>query len=95
MEDEFGKVRDAKKLKLTKKLKLMGMIWHFQVWCDNVPKRTCDVSSQTNVKLTPKTECKKEVAKVCGPETCPIVKGERICKDEIKTVRILVAHVFH
>ncbi len=50
--------------------------------------RDCEIKDQKNTKLTPKTECRKEMAEVCGPEACPLVKGDRICRDEIKTVKI-------
>ncbi len=56
--------------------------------CDNVPQRNCDVTRENNVKLTPKTECNKVEVQLCGPEACPIVKGERICTNEIRTVRL-------
>ncbi len=40
-------------------------------------------------KVTPITECRQEETQVCGPEVCPIVKGERICRDVVKTVCVL------
>ncbi len=58
-----------------------------QEWCDQVPRRECTLETQTSTKVTPKTECRKEAAEVCGPEVCPIVKGERRCRSEVKTVR--------
>ncbi len=38
-------------------------------------------------KVVPRTECNAVPKKVCGPETCPIVKGERRCRDETRHVR--------
>ncbi len=34
----------------------------------------------------PKTVCDAKPKKVCGPETCPLEKGDRKCRDEIKHV---------
>ncbi len=51
-----------------------------------MPQHNCDIKKMQNVKLTPKTNCRKEVAEVCGPEACPIVKGDMVCKSEIKNV---------
>ena len=37
-------------------------------------------------KVVPSTDCQSLPKEVCGPETCPIVKGERICRDQVKNV---------
>ena len=44
------------------------------------------MTQQKNRLVTPKTECRKVATKVCGPEVCPIVKGERVCKVKVETV---------
>merc|ERR1712117_220494 len=31
------------------------------------------------------TECKKEPREVCGPESCPLIQGEKECSTETKT----------
>ncbi|XP_059088682.1 uncharacterized protein LOC131884816 [Tigriopus californicus] len=38
-----------------------------------------------STKLTPETDCRQEVREVCGPESCPLTQGPRVCANEIKT----------
>ena len=37
-------------------------------------------------QYTKETECTKEPREVCGPESCPLVQGEKECETETKTV---------
>ena len=37
--------------------------------------------TQVNAKLSRSTECKSVPREVCGPEACPVVRGDRICRD--------------
>ena len=39
-----------------------------------------------NFQYTKETECKKEPREVCGPESCPLVQGDKVCNTETKTV---------
>ena len=55
-------------------------------WCMNVPRQVCSKSTGPSKKVMPKTECRSLPKDVCGPETCPIVKGDRKCRNEIKHV---------
>ena len=52
------------------------------------PFQMCSVMQMTSTKLTPETDCRQESKEVCGPEVCPIVKGERVCANEVKTVSV-------
>jgi len=54
--------------------------------CRTVPQQKCSISQQENRKLSRSTDCKSVPREVCGPEACPIVKGDRICRNEVKTV---------
>ena len=36
--------------------------------------------------MTPDTSCASEPRQVCGPELCPIVRGEDVCRDEVREV---------
>ena len=36
---------------------------------------------QVNAKLSRSTECKSVPRRVCGPEACPVVRGDRICRN--------------
>ncbi len=56
--------------------------------CRDVPRQECDINQKVNGKLSKTTECKSVPRKVCGPEACPIVKRDPICRNEIKTVRL-------
>eukprot|EP00095_Tigriopus_kingsejongensis_P006400 snap_masked-scaffold1351_size46012-processed-gene-0.1 protein:Tk06400 transcript:snap_masked-scaffold1351_size46012-processed-gene-0.1-mRNA-1 annotation:"hypothetical protein" len=53
--------------------------------CTKVPKQVCTLMKMNSTKLTPETDCRQEVREVCGPETCPLVQGPRVCANEIKT----------
>ncbi|XP_059084787.1 uncharacterized protein LOC131881833 [Tigriopus californicus] len=53
--------------------------------CRMVPRQVCQVDTVSSKKLTPEMDCRQEAREVCGPEICPIVQGERICVDELKT----------
>ena len=57
-------------------------------WCVDVPRQECSVTTETVKKKTPKTECGVKQTEVCGPEACPIVKGEKMCRNEVRTVSI-------
>ena len=56
--------------------------------CISVPKQVCSVMKMSNTKLTPQTDCRQESREVCGPEACPIIKGDIICGNEIRTVNM-------
>ncbi|XP_059088675.1 uncharacterized protein LOC131884809 isoform X1 [Tigriopus californicus] len=53
--------------------------------CTNVPRQVCNVMKMNSTKLTPETDCRQEVREVCGPESCPLTQGPRVCANEIKT----------
>merc|ERR1719361_566457 len=52
---------------------------------EKIPRRSCTVDQETNKKYTKETECSKEPREVCGPESCPLVQGEKECETETKT----------
>ena len=54
--------------------------------CRTVPRQKCELMQQVNAKLSRSTECKSVPREVCGPEACPVVRGDRICRNEVKTV---------
>ena len=54
--------------------------------CKSFPKQACTVVPVTKTEHVPETECKKIQTPVCGPEACPLTKGDPICFDEIKEV---------
>jgi hypothetical protein len=53
--------------------------------CRDITRQDCNISVETNKKYTQKTSCDKVVREVCGPEVCPLVKGDRMCTEEVKT----------
>ncbi|TRY78248.1 hypothetical protein TCAL_06742 [Tigriopus californicus] len=55
-------------------------------WCSQVPQRICSIQHIPNVKLTHKTKCKQVNRKVCGPEVCPVVRGNEKCYTTVKSV---------
>ena len=55
--------------------------------CDDVPRRSCRIETRMNTKTLPKSECRPEIREVCGPEPCPIVKADKICRTEETEVR--------
>jgi hypothetical protein len=55
--------------------------------CKIVNRQKCNISQQTNAKLSKSTNCNSVPRKVCGPEACPIVNEGNSCRNEIKTVR--------
>lgn len=38
--------------------------------------------------MTPDTGCESVPKEICGPEACPVVRGEDVCRDEVQEVRI-------
>ena len=54
--------------------------------CFKVPKRVCTQTKETNKKAIPHMACDARPKEVCGPEICPIVKGDRKCRDEVRHV---------
>jgi len=53
--------------------------------CELVPRQACEINQETNKKYTKETECSKEPREVCGPESCPLVQGDKVCDTETKT----------
>ena len=53
---------------------------------EKIPRQSCTVDQETNKKYTKDTECRKEPREVCGPESCPLVQGEKECETQTKTV---------
>ncbi len=52
--------------------------------CTQVSRTMCNITQEQNMAQL--TDCKKFPRLICGPETCPLVKGERTCKNKFKTV---------
>lgn len=52
--------------------------------CPTVPKNMCEKRNVKSTKVVPKQDCNSVPKKVCGPEVCPITKGDRKCRDEVK-----------
>eukprot|EP00095_Tigriopus_kingsejongensis_P010407 maker-scaffold203_size261420-snap-gene-0.9 protein:Tk10407 transcript:maker-scaffold203_size261420-snap-gene-0.9-mRNA-1 annotation:"hypothetical protein" len=48
-------------------------------------RHQCRIEQVESTKLIPETDCHQKNMTVCGSESCPIVKGERVCTDELKT----------
>eukprot|EP00095_Tigriopus_kingsejongensis_P009793 maker-scaffold2076_size21391-snap-gene-0.6 protein:Tk09793 transcript:maker-scaffold2076_size21391-snap-gene-0.6-mRNA-1 annotation:"hypothetical protein" len=48
-------------------------------------RHQCRIEQVASTKLIPETDCHQKNMTVCGSESCPIVKGERVCVDELKT----------
>eukprot|EP00095_Tigriopus_kingsejongensis_P011251 maker-scaffold550_size154339-snap-gene-0.20 protein:Tk11251 transcript:maker-scaffold550_size154339-snap-gene-0.20-mRNA-1 annotation:"hypothetical protein" len=48
-------------------------------------RHQCRIEQVASTKLIPETDCHQKTMTVCGSESCPIVKGERVCIDELKT----------
>ena len=55
-------------------------------WCHIVPRQVCTLVTKTSTKVHPKTECSHKENRVCGPEECPLIRGEKKCREEVKTV---------
>ena len=57
-------------------------------YCIGVGQCHMGDASATNINFqyTKETECKKEPREVCGPESCPLVQGDKVCNTETKTV---------
>ncbi len=55
--------------------------------CSEVTRTVCNITTETNTKLTPLTDCQKIRRDVCGPEACPLVAGELQCRVQSKMVR--------
>ena len=56
------------------------------VGCKVFPRLQCSIETKNQVVMTPDTSCKSEPRQVCGPEVCPIVHGEEVCRDEVQEV---------
>jgi hypothetical protein len=56
--------------------------------CRDVAKEVCTVSQETNTKMSKQTDCNKRPREVCGPEVCPLTRGENACNQEVKKVYI-------
>lgn len=54
--------------------------------CKNYPKQECKLVEQTRKEFVPEVKCRKLETQVCGPEKCPLTKGEPVCYDEMKQV---------
>ena len=54
--------------------------------CNKFPRRKCTIAKETHNKVTPQTDCRQVEFSLCGPEACPIVVGEPICNEEVRTV---------
>ncbi len=64
--------------------------------CRKVSKQVCELSKETSLKAgasAPAMECDAVPVKICGPEKCPIVKGDRICRDVVRHVRAHLDYV--
>eukprot|EP00095_Tigriopus_kingsejongensis_P005672 snap_masked-scaffold377_size191454-processed-gene-0.8 protein:Tk05672 transcript:snap_masked-scaffold377_size191454-processed-gene-0.8-mRNA-1 annotation:"PREDICTED: uncharacterized protein K02A2.6-like" len=48
-------------------------------------RHQCRIEQVASTKLIPETDCHQMNKTVCGSESCPILKGERVCIDELKT----------
>ncbi|TRY61367.1 hypothetical protein TCAL_11582 [Tigriopus californicus] len=53
--------------------------------CVLVPRQECTIMKMNGTRLTPETDCRQEIRKVCGSEACPLIRGPRICANELKT----------
>jgi hypothetical protein len=56
--------------------------------CRDVAKEVCTVNQETNTKMSQETDCNKRPREVCGPEVCPLTRGENDCNQEVKKVHI-------
>jgi hypothetical protein len=54
--------------------------------CRKVAKQVCEVAQETNTKMSKSTDCNKRPREVCGPEVCPLTRGENSCNQEVKKV---------
>ncbi len=63
--------------------------------CAEVPRRVCTLGREKARRRpvggsSPAAECQSVPVEVCGPELCPIVKGERVCRSVVRHVRTVL-----
>jgi len=51
-----------------------------------IPRQVCKLGQKVVRKTKPNTECRREETRVCGPSSCPLAPGERICENVAKAV---------
>ena len=56
--------------------------------CVTLASHRCEVT-EVDLPAAEEVKCRKEKVKVCGPETCPLVRDSRKCGTELKTVEFV------
>ena len=51
------------------------------IFQNEIPVRKCEVVEVDTVKYSPNVQCKQDEIDVCGPEPCPLLKGDEVCQD--------------
>jgi hypothetical protein len=50
------------------------------------------VRKEERTEHMPDVQCRSIENQVCGPEKCPLEKGEEVCFDELRQVSDLITH---
>lgn len=56
------------------------------VVCKTFQRQACDLVKEEQEVTIPDTKCSRVNREVCGPESCPLVQGEDVCRDETAMV---------